>query len=204
MPAGSADCPTPGMPYTACPGERRCSEPSPLVKARAQLSAGHRGPLPDHHRQDRTLPQDPASRAADRPPLRLPRPCPADPGRLGGRLQHPASPPSHRHASPSSTLPAADHRGDSSPDDPTTPVTHGGPDRDHPPSLGQRPHRGLLPAGLSRPPPRRPGRHRPAPPQRAPGLLRRPAHPHRPRTSTKEVVQLRAHQPHQPKQPKTT
>jgi hypothetical protein len=30
------------MPYTACPGERRCSEPSPLVKARAQLPAGHR------------------------------------------------------------------------------------------------------------------------------------------------------------------
>jgi hypothetical protein len=25
------------MPYTACPGERRCSEPSPLVNARAQL-----------------------------------------------------------------------------------------------------------------------------------------------------------------------
>jgi hypothetical protein len=30
------------MPYTACPGKRRCSEPSPLVKARAQRSAGHR------------------------------------------------------------------------------------------------------------------------------------------------------------------
>jgi hypothetical protein len=30
------------MPYTACPGERCCSEPSPLVKARAQLPAGHR------------------------------------------------------------------------------------------------------------------------------------------------------------------
>ena len=35
------------------------------------------------------------------------------------------------------------------------------------------------PAGLSRPAPRRPDRHRPAPPKRAPGLLRRPAHPHR-------------------------
>jgi hypothetical protein len=33
---------TPCMPYTVCPGERRCSEPSPLVKARAQLPAGHR------------------------------------------------------------------------------------------------------------------------------------------------------------------
>jgi hypothetical protein len=33
---------TPCMPWTARPGERRCSEPSPLVKARAQLSAGHR------------------------------------------------------------------------------------------------------------------------------------------------------------------
>jgi hypothetical protein len=30
------------MPYTPCPGERRCSEPSPLVKARAQLPAGYR------------------------------------------------------------------------------------------------------------------------------------------------------------------
>src|SRR5215211_2591813 len=30
------------MPYTACPGESCCSEPSRLVKARAQLPAGHR------------------------------------------------------------------------------------------------------------------------------------------------------------------
>jgi hypothetical protein len=30
------------MPYTACPRERRCSEPPSLVKAKAQLSAGHR------------------------------------------------------------------------------------------------------------------------------------------------------------------
>ena len=33
---------TPCMPWTACPGERGCLEPSPLVKARAQLSAGRR------------------------------------------------------------------------------------------------------------------------------------------------------------------
>jgi hypothetical protein len=33
---------TPCMPWTVCPRERRCSEPLPLVKARAQLSAGHR------------------------------------------------------------------------------------------------------------------------------------------------------------------
>jgi hypothetical protein len=33
---------TPCMPHTARSGERRCSEPSPLVKARAQLPAGHR------------------------------------------------------------------------------------------------------------------------------------------------------------------
>ena len=46
----------------------------------------YRGPLPDHHRQDRTLPQDPAGRAADRPPLRLARRCPAGGGCLGGRL----------------------------------------------------------------------------------------------------------------------
>jgi hypothetical protein len=30
------------MPWTVCPGERRCSEPLPLVKAGAQLSAGYR------------------------------------------------------------------------------------------------------------------------------------------------------------------
>src|SRR5215208_2970000 len=30
------------MPSTACHRERRCSEPSPLVRARAQLPAGHR------------------------------------------------------------------------------------------------------------------------------------------------------------------
>jgi hypothetical protein len=30
------------MPYTACPGEHRCSEPSPLVKARSRLSAWDR------------------------------------------------------------------------------------------------------------------------------------------------------------------
>ena len=33
---------TPYMPYTACPSERPCSEPSPLVKARSRLPAGHR------------------------------------------------------------------------------------------------------------------------------------------------------------------
>src|SRR5215217_3580974 len=33
---------TPCMPWTACPRERRCSEPSPLVKVGAQLSAGYR------------------------------------------------------------------------------------------------------------------------------------------------------------------
>ena len=43
----------------------------------------HRRPLPDHHRQDRTLPQDPASRAAHRPPLRLTGPGPTAAGRLG-------------------------------------------------------------------------------------------------------------------------
>jgi hypothetical protein len=30
------------MPYTACPHEHCCSEPSPLVKASAQLPAGYR------------------------------------------------------------------------------------------------------------------------------------------------------------------
>ena len=30
------------MPWTVCPGERRCSEPLPLVKAGVQLPAGHR------------------------------------------------------------------------------------------------------------------------------------------------------------------
>jgi hypothetical protein len=49
----------------------------------------------------------------------------------------------------------------------------------HPADIGQRPARGLLPAGLSRPAPRRPNRHRPAPPQHPAGVLRRPAQPHR-------------------------
>ena len=60
----------------------------------------HRGPLPDHHRQDRTVPQDPPGRAAHRPPLRLARPSPTGAGRLGGRLQHPTSPPGDRHGRP--------------------------------------------------------------------------------------------------------
>src|SRR5829696_6683563 len=30
------------MPWTVCPRERRCSEPLPLINARAQLPAGHR------------------------------------------------------------------------------------------------------------------------------------------------------------------
>jgi hypothetical protein len=59
-----------------------------------------------------------------------------------------------------------------------SPAPHHRSHRGHPPGLGQRPHRGLLPADLSRPASRRPGRHRPAPPDRAPGLLRRPAGPH--------------------------
>ena len=87
---------------------------------------------------------------------------------------------------------------------PTPPGQPPPADRGDPSGVGQRPDRGLLPAGLSRPTPRRPSRHRPAAPHRAPGLLRRPAHPHRPRTSTKEVVQLRAHRPHQPKDPRPT
>jgi transposase len=65
---------------------------------------------PPHHRQDRTLPQDPPGRAADRPPLRLPGPSPTGPRRLGGRLQPPPSPPSHRHAGPGPTLPARRRR----------------------------------------------------------------------------------------------
>jgi hypothetical protein len=122
----------------------------------------------------------PCGRAAHRPPLRLPRPRPAGAGRLGGRRQHPASPPGDRHGRPGQPLPGPDHRGNPGSSRPDRPAAHRGSDRGHPPSVGQRPHRGLLPAGLSRPAPGRPDRHRPAPPQRAAGVLRRPAHPHRP------------------------
>ena len=66
------------------------------------------------------------------------------------------------------------------PGHPVPPAPHHRSHRGHPPGVGQRPDRGLLSAGLSRPPPHRPGRHRPTAPHRAPGLLRRPAHPHRP------------------------
>ena len=80
---------TPCMPYTACPGERRCSEPSPLVKARAQLSAGHRCcPL---------LPPASCPRHAPRAPLRV------QPGETG-------RPPTEAVASPSADRPAPRRR----------------------------------------------------------------------------------------------
>jgi hypothetical protein len=41
------------------------------------------GSAPHYHRQDRAVPQDPANRAADRPPLRLAPPRPTGPGCLG-------------------------------------------------------------------------------------------------------------------------
>src|SRR4029453_3834263 len=73
------------MPWTVCSGERRCSEPSPLVKARAQLPAGHRCcPL-----------LSPAScpRHAPRAPLRV------QPGETG-------RPPTEAVASPRADQPA--------------------------------------------------------------------------------------------------
>ena len=96
------------------------------------------------------------------------------------RLQHPPATPGHRHAGPSPTLPGTDRRRDPEPgpDGPLPPAAHRGPHRGDPAGVGQRPHRGLLPAGLSRPTPRRPSRHRPTAPQRAAGVLRRPTHPH--------------------------
>jgi hypothetical protein len=78
---------------------------------------------------------------------------------------------------PSPTVPA---RGSGpTPDRPALPARRHRPHRDHPSGVGQRPHRGLLPAGLRRSTPRRPDRHRPAPPHRPPGLPRRPADSHR-------------------------
>ena len=102
-----------------------------LPRARHHPPA-HRDPRPHHHRQDRTVPQDPANRAADRPPLRLAPPRPTSPGRLGGRLQRPPPPQGHRHAGPGPTLPAR-YRG------PAVPARHRGPHRDHPTGVGQRP-----------------------------------------------------------------
>jgi hypothetical protein len=75
------------MPWTACPRERRCSEPSPLVKARAQLPAAHRCcPL-----------LSPASCPRDAPKAR-PSPWPGvepspDDGRRQGRHHPLARPP---------------------------------------------------------------------------------------------------------------
>ena len=76
-------------------------------------------------------------------------------------------------------------------------------DRGHPQGVGQRPHRGLLPAGLT-------GRHL------AGQVVTVQLHPTVlqvyfagqlirtvPRHTTKEVIQLRAHRPHRPKQPTT-
>jgi hypothetical protein len=91
--------------------------------------------------------------------------------------------------------PATDRPDGPGPSRPGPPAAHRGPDRDHPAGVGQRPHRGLLPAGLSRPAPHRPSRHRPAPPQHHAGVLRRPAIRTVPRRSAKEVVQIRAHRP---------
>jgi hypothetical protein len=74
------------MPWTACPRERRCSEPSPLVKARAQLPAAHRCcPL-----------LSPASCPRDAPKAR-PSPWPGvepspDDGRVGQPLGCPSRP----------------------------------------------------------------------------------------------------------------
>ena len=76
---------------------------------------------------------------------------------------------------PTTASPALASRTTSPERPPSRPQSH----RGDPPGISQRPHRDLLPAGLSRPAPRRPSRHRPTAPHRAPGVLRRPTHPHR-------------------------
>jgi transposase InsO family protein len=82
--------------------------------------------------------------------------------------------------SPCSSRPGASNRPPPPcPGAPPAPARHGRPDRNHPPSGGQRPDRSLLPAGLSRPAPGRPGGHRAAAPDRAAGVPRRPTHPNR-------------------------
>ena len=165
----------------------------------------HRGPLPDHHRQDRAIPQDPAGRAAHRPPLRLPPPRPTGRGCLGHRLQPPPPPPGHRHGRPGQTLPAADRRGGPGPSRPSPPAAH----RRSAEVTRRVSASGLIGVCYQQV---SAGRHL------AGQVVTVRLHPTVlqvffagqlirtvPRRSTKEVVQLRAHQPHQPKpRPPTT
>jgi hypothetical protein len=98
------------MPYTARPGERRCSEPSPLVRARAQLPARHRccpllspascprhalrAPLGYESFQCRSLGSSPAPKSARLPgPWLLPHRQPSRPvpDGAGESREHPGS-----------------------------------------------------------------------------------------------------------------
>jgi transposase len=162
----------------------------------------HRGPLPDHHRQDRTLPQDPPDRTAGRPPVRLPPPRPTDPGCLGDRLQPP--PP---HQAIAMRVPAQRFQPAATAATPTLqpspPVTI------DPIEITRRVSAsgliGVCYQQVSA------GRHL------AGQIVTVRLHPTVlqvffagqlirtvPRRSTKEVVQLRAHRPHQPRRPTTT
>ena len=162
------------------------------------------GSAADHHRQDRTLPQDPPDRTAGRPPVRLPPPRPTGPGRLGGRLQPPPPPPGHRHAGPSPTVPAQRFQPAATAATPTLqpspPVTI------DPIEITRRVSAsgliGVCCQQVSA------GRHL------AGQIVTVRLHPTVlqvffagqlistvPRRSTKEVVQLRAHRPHQPRRP---
>ena len=190
-------------PAASAPTQRGAVRPH-LPRARDHPPA-HRRPLPDHHRQDRTVPQDPAGRAAHRPPLRLPGPGPTGAGRLGGRLQHPAAPTRPSPCCPGPALPATDGRGDPGPSRsrPASPLTVG------PTEVTRRVSAsgliGVCYQQVSA------GRHL------AGQVVTVRLHPTVlqvffagqlirtvPRRSTKEVVQLRAHRPHQPRRRPTT
>ena len=163
----------------------------------------YRGPLPDHHRQDRTVPQDPAGRAADRPPLRLARRCPAGGGCLGGRLntQRP-------HQAIAMAVPARRFQAPTAESAPAPAVQARQPLTVGPTEVTRRVSAsgliGICYQQVSA------GRHlagqvvtvrlHPSVLVFFAGQLIRTV----PRRSTKEVVQLRAHRPHQPKPRPTT
>ena len=204
QPGGVVDRQRQGLHRPARPPPQRGAVRPHLPRARDHPPA-HRGPLPDHHRQDRTLPQDPPGRAADRPPVRLPRPRPTGAGRLGGRLQHPPAPPGDRHGRPGPAVPAPTAT-DPSPAPTTAPARR--PATLSPTEVTRRVSAsgliGVCYQQVSA------GRHL------AGQVVTVRLHPTVlqvffagqlirtvPRRSTKEVVQLRAHRPHKPKTTQT-
>src|SRR5580700_3579973 len=103
--AGRAVCRAFAATLRRCPAEvlfeRICRE-NGITTGLTRLRTPHDG-------QDRTLAQDPAGGAPDRPrPVRQPRACPGRAGRLGRRLQPPPAAPvaGHGQPPPAGSLPA--------------------------------------------------------------------------------------------------